>query len=203
MNKRISVISIICGVIISIFMSAQVSAVIADYAETVAKQQSEAEIIVMGKVISTNYAPKDENNYDQTVNYELKVETIVSNGDQGKQITIGTIIQMSHNCDMASEMHIPVTKSECVKSAPKVGDEKTVYMNYIGPIMCDVAPCPQYSQAVIYEDDIIDFGSKYPTTNNYTAVYVAAITLLAIATGAIIFVNLKKKNAKTDKLVKK
>lgn len=192
MNKRISILSIICGIIISIFITTQASAIIANYKEEVVGQQAEAVVVVTGKVISTKYIPKDENNFYQTVNYELQVQNIERNDNRG-QIKVGTIIQMSHNCDMATEMHEPSTKSECTQFAPKVGNEETVYMDYSSRA-CSSMPCPQYYQAVIYEDDIIDYGSTQSITNNNYLIYIVAITIIVIACASVTaFYMIKKK----------
>lgn len=136
------------------------SAIVADYPQMVIEQKAAAEAHVTGKVVSAEYTA-GKGNIFQYVSYDVLVKEV----EKGDFVSVGAIVSLNHNCDMASEMFKKTTKSECIENAPKVGDDADIYINKTD-IICDQAPCPQYRQAVIYEDEIVNINNNLPSTDN-------------------------------------
>lgn len=155
MNKRISLISVVL-ILTSFFLSLAsavgVSAIIADYDETVKVEQTEAEAHIFGEVVAV------EKKTGRYVDYDV----VVTEVERGLYIGVGQKIRMSHNCNAFSEMYFQVSEEECLARVPKIGDKVEVYMNWYegdsDEVYCGSAVCPAtgYRQAVIYGDKVLD-----------------------------------------------
>ncbi len=166
MNKRISLISVVL-ILTSFFLSLTlpvgVSAIIADYDETVKVEQTEAEAHIFGEVVAV------EKKTGRYVDYDV----VVTEVERGAHIEVGQKIRMSHDCNAFSEMHFMVPEEECIADAPKIGDKVEVYMNWYeedsDEAYCGSAVCPAtgYRQAVIYGDEVLDiYRSDFELTSS-------------------------------------
>ncbi|MEI6054258.1 MAG: hypothetical protein WCQ49_02720 [Candidatus Saccharibacteria bacterium] len=163
---------------ILLFKAPSVSAIIADYVETVARQKDSAQIVVEGRVISSIY----EKEYDHTVVYKISVDRII----KGVGIENSNTIELRHNCSKASELSFPTTRAQCITDSPKIGDSKIVYFNYIDS---------KYKQAVIYEDEIENVDKTKITTSNQflqSGIYIIIGAATLAIVGAVVFIIIRK-----------
>ena len=159
MKNKISLIFVVAIIVSCLALGvfpARSSAIIANYEEEVTRQKNDADVYVSGEIISSKYSASEDRRY-QSIDYTVEVTKVIKSSDD---IGLGTIISMSHDCNAASEMFFITPKSECLEHGRKVGDIIGIYMD-IDEKQCDVAPCPQYRQAIIYRDAIIDIYQPY------------------------------------------
>lgn len=201
MNKKISFVCI--GLIFTNFFAllawpAQTLAIIADAEARIAEQKAEAEAHVLGTVISTKYFA-DEDRFTQYVDYKVKIKKVY----RGEHVSVGSVFELRHDCNAASEMRFVVPKSDCITYSPKVGEGKEIYMNHT-QIICDMALCPQYSQAVIYKDEIIN---NFVAAKDVGSVLLSSVTIYlgagALSIIVIIIVIMLIRKKKKPKVVKK
>lgn len=206
MKNKISLIFVVAIITscLGIFaFPARSSAIIADYEEAVTKQMAEADAQVIGKVLNTKYSASEDRRY-QSIDYTVEVTKVVKGS---KDFRVGSVISMSHDCNAYSEMFFITEKSECLEYAPKVGTTVGIYMD-IDEKQCVVAPCPQYRQALIYEDEITDisFGNNY-SNNLFENIKLfiidnsneIVISVIAIGFGIFGFLQIKKNGLRKSK----
>ena len=207
MNKRISLISVVLiltSFFVSLALPVGVSAIIADYDETVKVGQAKAEAHIFGEVVAV------EKKTGQYVDYDV----VVTEVERGAHIEVGQKIRMSHNCNAFSEMYFQVSEEECIANAPKVGDKVEVYMNWYeedsDEAYCGSAVCPAtgYRQAVIYEDKVLDiYRSGFISTSSKTNKTTCGCFIPYLISGVlglggivlVVFIIKKKKSKKVRK----
>ena len=146
-------------------------------------------MVVRGHVTSVKY---QETEYSKYINYQVKVDQIIR-GDGRSEITNVTTLFMQHDCEAASEMHWESNRSECMTQAPKINSKQVIYLNH-STIMCEVAPCPSYYQAVIYKDSLSDYRFvPDPSTNILIIIIVSSVVVIALGAAVSSIMIIKKK----------